>query len=67
MTKQEKANQDKNRYFTETGVDITERITSGKTLFFEWRNEAAKYAEQKRTYVFEVFNRTEQIGFGVTT
>lgn len=53
-------------YFNENGVNITANIESGKTLFFEYRSEAQKEADKKRTYVFDIYNHREHIGFGVT-
>lgn len=65
----------KERYFTESRVDITKRIEDGRTkLFFgnsiETELEAQKFAKQKGSYVSEVFaengyERLQLIGYSV--
>ncbi|MDB0603155.1 hypothetical protein PL373_18890 [Tenacibaculum maritimum] len=62
-------------YFTEQRVDITKRIEQGKTtLFFglsrKTELEVEKLAEQKRSYVYDVFqnsefDRLELVGYAV--
>lgn len=53
-------------YLNEYGVNITKRIQQGETLFFKERSEAKKIADEKRSYIFEIFDNKNLIGFGVT-
>lgn len=53
-------------YLNEYGVNITKRIEQGKTLFFKERSEAKKIADEKRSYIFEIFDNKNLIGFGVS-
>lgn len=53
------------KYYTEYGVDITNRIKNGRTLFFigtdtKTRQKVSSEALKKRSYFFEVFSMKNQ-------
>lgn len=53
------------KYYTEYGVDITNRIKNGRTLFFigtdaKTRQKVSSEALKKRSYFFEVFSMKSQ-------
>ena len=51
---------------TPEGVDVTKRIEQGKTAFFTERQDAEKYATQKRSYQYPLLNvNREVVGYGV--
>jgi hypothetical protein len=49
------------------GVNIENRITSGKTKFFTYdkRPDAIEYADRKGTYIEDCFRDKEFIGYTV--
>ena len=62
-------------YYTKERVDVTERISKGKTKLFEGlglekQQEAEKYAFEKKSYFYEVYtnnsnNKRVLCGFAV--
>lgn len=59
----------KTRYYTEEGIEITERIDKRKTLFFTDIRKATANADQRRSYKYEVFDgvgsKSKLIGYAV--
>ena len=54
------------RYFTENGKEVTDRVKNGLLIIFSSRLEADKYARQKRSYSYQVFDLDKQhAGWGV--
>lgn len=53
-------------YYTAEGVEVTERIRTEQTKFFEDNQEADAYAEKNKTYKYDLFNKSgEFMGYGV--
>ena len=53
------------RQFTDTGIEVTERIKNGKTIFTDSREEAKKLTE-KAGYYYDVYDHKKNfIGFGI--
>lgn len=44
------------RFYTEDGVEVTDRINKGKTSFFKNEPDAQKMAEKKRSYTYPLFD-----------
>jgi len=57
------------QFYTDAGVNVTDRIDKGKTKFFEKRQTAEVHADQKRSYKYQVFDSAgygrAHIGWGV--
>lgn len=56
----------RNKFFTDSGTDITEKVLNQKTIIFVRITEAEKYASQIKSYYYQVFDNSQKhIGYGV--
>jgi len=64
------AKEEKEQFYTGEGVDVTERIATGKTRFFKSLTLAQWWADLRRSYRYEVFDgptpgKRQLIGYGI--
>ena len=53
-------------FYTDTRVDVTERIEDGLTVFFKKQLDAEKHASHTRSYPYPIYNfKGQQKGYGV--
>lgn len=61
---------EKEQFYTDQGVKVTDRVEKGKTKFFKSRFLAEWWAAQRRSYAYEMFDagvgsNRNFIGYGV--
>lgn len=49
-------------FFNQDKVNVTKRIETGRTTKFQDRNEALKYAKQRRSYIYDLYCSTFKNG-----
>ena len=53
-------------FYTENFVNVTDQIKSGNTVFFKNQLEAYKYAQEHKSYYYQVFNKEKlTLGYAV--